>query len=83
MEGKLAEKNELFIRYSIADGKHPENDEPIEVSISGISIIVGYRDRQVVFDGTDMIQEAVDIIDASYIEDDEGTITDSSESEEA
>lgn len=62
--GKLHKKNELFIRFHQADAVHPKNGEKIDISFSGITTFIEYKDRLVSWDIQEMIKEAIDLIES-------------------
>lgn len=54
----------MIMRMHIADGKNPENGEPIDISFAGAgSPVIQYRGKMVLFSIQDMVAEAVRIID--------------------
>ncbi|MGT2761932.1 hypothetical protein [Streptococcus intermedius] len=66
---KLLEKNALVMRFHQATAKHPENGEEIDISFAGCAPAITYKDRIVIWDIRELINEAVELIDKETEED--------------
>ncbi|WP_394405359.1 hypothetical protein [Streptococcus sp. 20-1249] len=63
-KGTLLEKNSFVMRIHQATATHPENGEEIDISITGCTPAITYKERVVVWDIQEMINEAVDLIES-------------------
>ncbi len=62
---EILEKNQLIMRELIGTATNEENGEKIEISrsINGMSIIVGYKGKSIIWNIRDMVEESIEIID--------------------
>ena len=62
---EILEKNKLIMREIIGTATNEENGEEIEFSrsINGMSIIVRYKGKSVIWSVRDMVEDSIEIID--------------------
>ena len=70
---EILEKNQLIMRELIGTATNEENGEKIEISksIFGMSIIVGYKGKSIIWNIRDMVEKSIELIDGEDIEEDE------------
>nr|DAS17354.1 MAG TPA: hypothetical protein [Caudoviricetes sp.] len=69
---EILDKNKLIMRELIGTATHEENGEKIEISksIFGMSIIVGYKGKSVIWNIKDMVEKSIELIDGENLEED-------------
>ena len=67
---EILEKNQLIMRELIGTATNEENGEKIEISrsVNGVSIIVGYKDKSVIWSVIDMVEKSIELIDGGDLE---------------
>ena len=62
---EILDKNLLIMKRQIGTATHQFNGEKIEISRSpdGMSIIVGYKGKSIIWNIRDMVEESIEIID--------------------
>lgn len=67
---EILDKNQLIMRELIGTATNEENGEKIEISrsISGMSIIVGYKGESVIWNVKDMVEKSIELIDGEDLE---------------
>ena len=62
---KILDKNLLIMKRQIGTATHQFNGEKNEISrsIDGMSIIVGYKGKSIIWNIRDMVEESIEIID--------------------
>ena len=62
---EILDKNQLIMRELIGTATHEENGEKIEISrsLNGMSIIVRYKGKSIIWNIRDMVEESIEIID--------------------
>lgn len=67
---EILDKNQLIMRELIGTATHEENGEKIEISrsINGMSIIVRYKGKSVIWNVIDMVEKSIELIDGEDLE---------------
>ena len=67
---EILDKNQLIMREMIGTATHEENGEKIEISrsINGMSIIVRYKGKSVIWNIQDMVYKSIELIDSEDLE---------------
>ena len=62
---EILDKNQLIMRELIGTATHEENGEKIEISrsLNGMSIIVRYKGKSIIWDIRDMVEKSIELID--------------------
>lgn len=62
---RILDKNLLIMKKQIGTATHQFNGEKIEISrsLDGMSIIVGYKGKSIIWNIRDMVEESIEIID--------------------
>ena len=62
---EILDKNQLIMRELIGTATHEENGEKIEISrsLNGMSIIVGYKGKSIIWNVKDMVEKSIELID--------------------
>lgn len=62
---RILDKNLLIMKRQIGTATHQFNGEKIEISrsLDGMSIIVGYKGKSIIWNIRDMVEESIEIID--------------------
>lgn len=62
---RILDKNLLIMRKQIETATHQFNGEKIEISrsLDGMSIIVGYKGKSIIWNIKDMVEESIELID--------------------
>ena len=69
---EILDKNQLIMREIIGTATHEENGEKIEISrsISGMSIIVRYKGKSVIWNVREMVEKSIELIDGEDMKED-------------
>lgn len=67
---RILDKNLLIMRKQIGTATHQFNGEKIEISrsLDGMSIIVGYKGKSIIWNIKDMVEESIELIDGVPLE---------------
>lgn len=67
---RILDKNLLIMKRQIGTATHQFNGEKIEISrsLDGMSIIVGYKGKSIIWNIRDMVEESIEIIDGEGLE---------------
>ena len=67
---RILDKNLLIMRKQIGTATHQFNGEKIEISrsLDGMSIIVGYKGKSIIWNIKDMVGKSIELIDGEDIE---------------
>lgn len=67
---RILDKNLLIMREQIGTATHQFNGEKIEISrsLDGMSIIVGYKGKSIIWNIKDMVEESIELIDGVPLE---------------
>nr|DAN62485.1 MAG TPA: hypothetical protein [Caudoviricetes sp.] len=67
---RILDKNLLIMRKQIGAATHQFNGEKIEISrsLDGMSIIVGYKGKSIIWNIKDMVEESIELIDGVPLE---------------
>ena len=67
---RILDKNLLIMRKQIGTATHQFNGEKIEISrsLDGMSIIVGYKGKSIIWNIKDMAEESIELIDGVPLE---------------
>ena len=68
---EILDKNQLIMRELIGTATHEANKIEISRSISGMSIIVGYKGKSIIWSVRDMVEKSIELIDGEDIEEDD------------
>ena len=62
---RILDKKILIMKRQIGTATHQFNGEEIEISrsLDGMSIIVGYKGKSIIWNIRDMVEESIEIID--------------------
>lgn len=62
---RILDKKILIMKRQIGTATHQFNGEKIEISrsLDGMSIIVGYKGKSIIWNIRDMVEESIEIID--------------------
>lgn len=62
---EILDKNQLIMRELIGTATHEDSGEKIEISrsLNGMSIIVRYKGKSVIWNIRDMVEETIELID--------------------
>ena len=69
---EILDKKQLIMRELIGTATHEENGEKIEISrsLNGMSIIVRYKGKSVIWSVRDMVEKSIELIDGENLEGD-------------
>jgi hypothetical protein len=62
---EILDKNLLIMKRQIGIETHQLNGERIDIyrSLDGMSIIVGYKDKSIIWNIRDMVEKSIELID--------------------
>ena len=71
IKARILDKNLLIMKKQIGTATHQFNGEKIDIYISldGMSIIVGYKGKSIIWSVKDMVEESIELIDGVDLED--------------
>lgn len=69
---RILDKNLLIMKRQIGTATHQWNGEKIDIcrSLDGMSIIIGYKGKSVIWKIVDMVEESIELIDGEDLEGD-------------
>ena len=70
IKARILDKNLLIMKKQIGTATHQFNGEKIDIYISldGMSIIVGYKGKSIIWSVKDMVEESIELIDGVDLE---------------
>ena len=70
IKARILDKNLLIMKKQIGTATHQFNGEKIDIYISldGVSIIVGYKGKSIIWSVKDMAEKSIELIDGVDLE---------------